>query len=62
VKVKRINYPPEADQPFPPWAGLAEKLTTPEAGEKFQSKKIKELVTRKDDKLTILFYTVEQYP
>jgi hypothetical protein len=32
---KGINYPPEADQPFPPWAGLAEKLTTPEAGEKF---------------------------
>jgi len=33
---KGVNYPPEADQPFPPWAGLAEKLTTPEAGEKLK--------------------------
>ena len=25
-KIKNQKFPPEADKPFPPWAGLAEKV------------------------------------
>jgi len=36
-----INYPPEADQPFPPWAGLAEKVKSHKRKAKVKNKNVK---------------------
>jgi len=40
-KIKNQKFPPEADKPFPPWAGLAEKVKLQKCKVKVKNKNAK---------------------